>query len=162
MATGMPVINREAVVHTKEGRELYVLTTKLPYRNPGGEIIGIIVMSRNITLRKGFDEEMKSAHAEIVALRAEVARLTNELSSRLSCIRTAAVVSPPPRGWAAAKLLAEAAGLLSAGLHASRAPHKLACLWLCLVSLMLISVSVVRRSLIRSTFKSIRVNACVW
>jgi PAS domain S-box-containing protein len=83
MASGMPVINREEVVNTKDGRELFVLTTKLPYRNPTGEIIGVIGMSRNITLRKGFDAEMKSAHAEIVALRAEVARLTNELSARV-------------------------------------------------------------------------------
>lgn len=84
MASGMPVINREEVVHTKDGRELYVLTTKLPYRNPSGEIIGIIGMSRNITLRKGFDAEMQAAHTEITLLRAEVARLTSELSTRLS------------------------------------------------------------------------------
>jgi len=84
MASGMPVINREEVINTKDGRELYVLTTKLPYRNPSGEIIGVIGMSRNITLRKGFDAEMKSAQTEIATLRSEVARLTTEVTSRLS------------------------------------------------------------------------------
>jgi PAS domain S-box-containing protein len=84
MASGMPVINREEVINTKDGRELYVLTTKLPYRNPAGEIIGVIGMSRNITLRKGFDAEMKSAQTEIATLRSEVARLTTEVTSRLS------------------------------------------------------------------------------
>ena len=84
MASGMPVINREETVRTMDGRELCVLTTKLPYRNPSGEIIGVIGMSRNITLRKGFDAEMKSAQTEIATLRDEVARLTNEVASRLS------------------------------------------------------------------------------
>jgi PAS domain S-box-containing protein len=82
MASGMPIINREELVRTFDGRELYVLTTKLPYRNPTGEIIGIIGMSRNITLRKGFDAEMKTAQAEIASLRADVSRLTSEVTSR--------------------------------------------------------------------------------
>ena len=77
LATGMPVINREEVVLTHDGRKLTVLTTKLPYRNPAGEVIGIIGMGRNITLRKGFDEQMKLAHEDIVKLRAEVAEIAD-------------------------------------------------------------------------------------
>lgn len=84
MASGMPVINREENIRTVDGRDLCVLTTKLPYRNPAGEIVGVIGMSRNITLRKGFDAEMKSAQTEIATLRSEVARLTTEVTSRLS------------------------------------------------------------------------------
>jgi len=84
MSSGMPVINREETVRTKDGRELCVLTTKLPYRNPAGAIVGVIGMSRNITLRKGFDAEMKLAQTEIAALRSEVARLTAEVASRSS------------------------------------------------------------------------------
>ncbi len=75
MESGMPVVNREERLRTADGRELWVLTTKLPYRNAHGEIAGIIGMSRNITLRKDFDVNLQEAQAEIVALRAEVARL---------------------------------------------------------------------------------------
>jgi PAS domain S-box-containing protein len=78
LASGLPVINREEVVRTHDGRELTVLTTKLPYRNQAGEIIGIIGVGRNISLRKDFDQQMKLVQAEIVALRDEVARLTAE------------------------------------------------------------------------------------
>ena len=81
MASGMPVVNREERVKSADGRELVVLTTKLPYRNPSGEIVGIIGMSRNISLRKAFDEELKDAHMEIEALRAEVARLKDKPAS---------------------------------------------------------------------------------
>ena len=86
LASGMPVINREELVRTHDGRVLNVLTSKLPYRNPAGEVIGIIGMGRNITLRKGFDEQMKLAQAEIVTLRAELAE-TAELRVELTALR---------------------------------------------------------------------------
>lgn len=78
MESGMPVVNREEQIKSADGRELWVLTTKLPYRNSKGEIAGVIGMSRNITLRRAFDEQLKDAQAEIATLRAEVARLKGE------------------------------------------------------------------------------------
>ena len=57
------------------GREIWVLATKLPYRDRQGEIIGVIGISRNITLRKNFDEQNRVHQAEMQALRAEVTRL---------------------------------------------------------------------------------------
>ena len=75
METGLPMINREERVMTADGRELWFLTSKLPYRNPQGEIMGIIGIARNITLRKSFDDQLKIAQAEIVALRAELGAL---------------------------------------------------------------------------------------
>ncbi|MCS6242401.1 MAG: PAS domain-containing protein [Opitutus sp.] len=86
MATGMPLINREEMILGADGREIHILTTKLPYRNAAGEVIGIIGMGRNITLRKGFDEQMKLAHEEIVKLRAEVAA-TAELRAETVALR---------------------------------------------------------------------------
>ncbi|MFA6960574.1 MAG: PAS domain-containing protein [Opitutaceae bacterium] len=75
MASGMPVVNREELVRTADGRELWVLTTKIPYRNPKGETVGVIGMSRNISIRKAFGEQLKGAQDEIAALRAELAKL---------------------------------------------------------------------------------------
>jgi PAS domain S-box-containing protein len=86
MSTGMPLINREEMLRTPDGREIHILTTKLPYRNAAGEVIGIIGMGRNITLRKGFDEQMKLAHEEIVKLRAEVAE-TDALRAETQALR---------------------------------------------------------------------------
>jgi PAS domain S-box-containing protein len=86
MSTGMPLINREEMILGADGREIHILTTKLPYRNAAGEVIGIIGMGRNITVRKGFDEQMKLAHEEIVKLRAEVAE-TAELRAETVALR---------------------------------------------------------------------------
>jgi len=86
IATGMPLINREQMILDADGRETHILTTKLPYRNAAGEVIGIIGMGRNITLRKGFDEQMKLAHEEIAKLRAEVAEI-DELRAEAVALR---------------------------------------------------------------------------
>jgi hypothetical protein len=92
MVSGMPMVNREERVVTPDGRELYLLTTKLPYRNKDGEIVGIIGISRNVTTRRSFDVQMKLAQAEMselrkqvaetATLRAELARLNSEAASR--------------------------------------------------------------------------------
>jgi PAS domain S-box-containing protein len=91
LRTGMPLINKEEVLRTPDGRNLFLLTTKLPYKNQSGEIIGIIGICRNVTLRKEYDAQMKLVHAENESLRAEVeplrkevARLTAELSQARS------------------------------------------------------------------------------
>lgn len=91
LRTGMPLINKEEVLRTPDGRNLFLLTTKLPYKNQSGDIIGIIGICRNVTLRKEYDAQMKLVHAENESLRAEVeplrkevARLTAELSQARS------------------------------------------------------------------------------
>lgn len=93
--SGMPVINREETLRAHDGRELFLLTTKLPYRNQMGEIIGVIGMCRNVTLRKEFDKQMMEAQAEIVSLRAEVLEtgaLRNEVARLTAAL--AAITNP--------------------------------------------------------------------
>jgi PAS domain S-box-containing protein len=75
LTSGMPVINREEKVHTADGRELWVLTTKVPFRDHKDNLAGIIGMSRNITHRRDFQQQLNEAQQEIVRLRREIARL---------------------------------------------------------------------------------------
>lgn len=50
--TGKPVINREESFINKEGRRVWLLTTKLPLRDSNGKVEGIIGVGRDITLTK--------------------------------------------------------------------------------------------------------------
>ena len=61
----------------RDGREWWVLTSKMPYRNPAGEIIGICGITHDITQRKRAEEELQLAHAN---LEKRVQERTAELS----------------------------------------------------------------------------------
>jgi PAS domain S-box-containing protein len=50
--SGQPVINREEYLIDENGQKLWLLTSKLPFKDKEGNIIGIVGIGRNITIRK--------------------------------------------------------------------------------------------------------------
>ena len=50
--TGRPVLNREEYFIDAQGRKSWLLTSKLPLKNDEGQIIGLVGIGRDITLRK--------------------------------------------------------------------------------------------------------------
>ncbi|MEZ9891935.1 PAS domain S-box protein [Vibrio lentus] len=57
---GKPVANEEWVTYP-DGTEVYFDTIKTPFYSPDGEILGIIGVSRNITVRNNEQEDLKKA-----------------------------------------------------------------------------------------------------
>jgi two-component system, sensor histidine kinase and response regulator len=60
MQSGQPLINREEPSPTTEGRERWMLTTKVPLRDRSGDVVGLVGMGHDITSRK----EMEAALAQ--------------------------------------------------------------------------------------------------
>lgn len=57
--TGKPVIAREEpLLHLRSGREGWLLTTKVPFRNTEGKIVGIVGIGRDITEFKQFKDRL--------------------------------------------------------------------------------------------------------
>ncbi len=52
LETGKPIIDKEEKSFTKDGSERWVLTRKVPLRDEGGRIIGIVGIGRDITVQK--------------------------------------------------------------------------------------------------------------
>jgi diguanylate cyclase (GGDEF)-like protein/PAS domain S-box-containing protein len=52
LRTGQPMIEKEEKETWPDGRETWALTTKVPLKNPAGQIIGIMGIAHNITHRK--------------------------------------------------------------------------------------------------------------
>jgi PAS domain S-box-containing protein len=50
--SGQPVINKEEYLIDENGQKLWLLTSKLPFKDKEGNIIGIVGIGRNITIRK--------------------------------------------------------------------------------------------------------------
>jgi len=82
---GQPVINREEFFLDEQGRECWLLTSKLPLRDQDGKIVGLVGIGRNITEQKQVEEALRQSHDE---LEKRVAERTTELSRERLLLRT--------------------------------------------------------------------------
>jgi len=65
---GKPIIDKvEEIIHSNK-TEHWVSTTKVPWYNSEGKIIGVIGITRNITERKKTEETLKKSHQEFASL----------------------------------------------------------------------------------------------
>jgi two-component system, sensor histidine kinase and response regulator len=68
LQTGQPIVNQEEYIIDKEGKKHFLLTTKIPFRNEQGQIIGLIGISRNITEHRKIEEALRNEKALLDAL----------------------------------------------------------------------------------------------
>ena len=89
IASGRPVINHEEPLR-RDGRELWLLTTKIPYRDGEGRIAGFVGMGRDITERKRAEEELNVAKEQAeLANRTKsqfLAAMSHELRTPLNAV----------------------------------------------------------------------------
>ncbi len=74
--TGIPVIDKEEKETWPDGRETWVLTTKLPLKDSAGRVLGTMGISQDITERKRVEQELELYRAGLEQL---VANRTAEL-----------------------------------------------------------------------------------
>jgi len=80
--TGQPIVEKEEKETWPDGRETWVLTTKLPLRDEYGNVIGTMGISRDITDRKRVEQELDDYRArleELVAMRTADLQHANQL-----------------------------------------------------------------------------------
>ena len=94
ITTGVPVINREEDFIDANGKQQWLLTTKIPIRNEQGKISGLVGMSLNITDRKQIEfalqeseQNLKNQNKEYQALNAEYLVLNQELTASMNQIQ---------------------------------------------------------------------------
>ncbi len=61
MRSGEPLLDREESHHGDDGSPIWLLTTKVPLRNPDGEVIGVVGIGHDITERKEAEKEIMEA-----------------------------------------------------------------------------------------------------
>jgi len=81
--SGLPLIGKEEKETWPSAEETWVSTTKVPFRDEKGGIIGIFGISRNITERKRAEQEREKLIAELEAKNAELERFTYTVSHDL-------------------------------------------------------------------------------
>lgn len=66
MRTGRPVVSRIERQVRKDGRETWLLTSRMPLRNASGEIVGTFGVSKDITAIKEAEAKLEDAHRQLV------------------------------------------------------------------------------------------------
>ncbi|UUP18205.1 sensor domain-containing protein [Nitratireductor thuwali] len=61
--SGKPIIDTEEFVVTASGQKKWLATSKLPLRNPGGTIIGVVGVCRDITEQKRAEEALAESES---------------------------------------------------------------------------------------------------
>jgi PAS domain S-box-containing protein len=79
METGIPKLNYEETQHTADGRVTWVRTSKIPLRNPEGDVIGVLGTFEDITERMRAEEELNRLNEE---LELRVKERTAELAAK--------------------------------------------------------------------------------
>jgi PAS domain S-box-containing protein len=80
--TGKPMIDREEIaIHRDTGEQRWHLTSKFPIKNAEGNIIGLVGISRDITIRKKVEEELWKTHEDLEQTNIELKR-ANQVKSQ--------------------------------------------------------------------------------
>ena len=83
--SGRRLVDREWSLSEKSGDQKWYLTTKVPLRGLGGETVGLVAISRDITRRKRAEEKLRRAHAE---LETRVHERTKDLAEANESLKT--------------------------------------------------------------------------
>lgn len=72
LESGQPIINREERARDQDGEARWVLTTKVPLRDPQGQISGLVSIARDVTERKRAEEQIRQLSRAVEASPASI------------------------------------------------------------------------------------------
>lgn len=81
--TGDPLLHRVESVRDGEGKERWLLTTKVPLRDPDGKIVGLVGISRDITELRKAQEELRKHHERLEQIVDERTHQLRDANERL-------------------------------------------------------------------------------
>jgi two-component system, sensor histidine kinase and response regulator len=65
MRTGQPLVNKEEATNEPQEKGQWILTTKVPLRDPQGEIVGLVGIGRDITERKRMESALLESRGRL-------------------------------------------------------------------------------------------------
>ena len=95
MRSGTPLVGKIEKSPTLDGRINWFLTTKTPWRDPDGSIIGIFGISKDITALKEAEEQLEKVHRQLVTVSREagMAEIATNVLHNVGNVLNSVVVS---------------------------------------------------------------------
>jgi PAS domain S-box-containing protein len=87
LRTGEPLLNREEFLIDAAGRRKWLLTTKAPFRDGAGAVVGLVGMSHDVTERREAEEERAALLAREQEARAEAEAAVRARDESLQALR---------------------------------------------------------------------------
>ncbi len=87
LRTGKPLFNREELLVDASGQRRWLLTTKAPFRDGAGVVVGLVGMSHDVTERKEAEEERARLLEREQAARAEAEAAVRARDETLRALR---------------------------------------------------------------------------
>jgi PAS domain S-box-containing protein len=81
------IVSYENTITTPDGQQIILETRKSPYYGPGGEVLGVIGVSRDITTQKINEDALRKANSEIEQLLASLSSILIVLSLETRVVR---------------------------------------------------------------------------
>jgi PAS domain S-box-containing protein len=92
MERGVPLLDQEEITHDGQGRQMVILTSKVPLRNDAGDVIGLLGIIVDITQRKQIERDLSKAKEQAErALRSKndfLANISHELRTPLTLVKS--------------------------------------------------------------------------
>lgn len=104
--TGQPLLRHEMPLVREDGTILWLAVTKVPLRNPKGEIVGLAGFSYDITARKQSEEALRASEARYRLLADNITDMVCRLNPSIECM----YVSPSSAailGYAPAEMIGQ-------------------------------------------------------
>ncbi len=88
ITTGKSLVNREARLVNHDDRPHWIITTKVPWRDHNGNIVGTVGINRDVTSIKRAEEELRQANTELEGSKKELQSSLGELQKMHADLRT--------------------------------------------------------------------------
>jgi PAS domain S-box-containing protein len=90
--TGQPVLNREEYLFDENGNKRWLLTSKLPLRDETGQIIGLVGIGKDITLRKQTEEALHESEERFRVIAEQTGQLVYDYRLDTGVIKWAGAI----------------------------------------------------------------------
>ncbi|MFD0752310.1 ATP-binding protein [Mucilaginibacter calamicampi] len=80
ISTGKPIVNKEEFFFDADGKQQWLLTTKIPVQDAGGKTSHILGIGHNITRRKQHEESLRKLNDELSSQTEELTKLNEQLT----------------------------------------------------------------------------------